>query len=175
MAFALYGDGAANQGQAAEVMPVVFSSDQPDILANLSLSPTRIWSVAHKYKTCDLCLSMLLVLLHTPVRVSLQKVLVSNMDPVVLGHGLGNFTRIWDLRLGCEPEWPLQAYNMAAIWKLPCVFVIENNHFGMGTSDTRAAKSAKYFTRGDYIPGTPVCSPGLSMPVSLDLYWPYVC
>ena len=51
----------------------------------------------------------------------------------------------------------LQAYNMAAIWQLPCVFVIENNHFGMGTSDTRASKSAKYYTRGDYIPGA-ACS-----------------
>ena len=50
----------------------------------------------------------------------------------------------------------MQAYNMAAIWQLPCVFVIENNHFGMGTADTRAAKSATYYTRGDYIPGVPL-------------------
>ena len=50
-------------------------------------------------------------------------------------------------------ECALQAYNMAAIWQLPCVFVIENNHFGMGTADTRASKSTKYYTRGDYIPG----------------------
>lgn len=58
---------------------------------------------------------------------------------------------------GVPPSEPvparLQAYNIAAIWDIPVVFVIENNHYGMGTSDRRASKSAQYYTRGDYIPG----------------------
>ena len=55
--------------------------------------------------------------------------------------------------LTCRSPAPPQAYNMAAIWRLPAVFVIENNHFGMGTADKRAAKSVEYYKRGDYIPG----------------------
>jgi len=41
-----------------------------------------------------------------------------------------------------------EAFNMAALWKLPVVFIIENNQYGMGTSVARASASPDFFKRG---------------------------
>jgi pyruvate dehydrogenase E1 component alpha subunit len=37
---------------------------------------------------------------------------------------------------------------MAALWDLPCLFVIENNQYGMGTAVTRAAAGRSLADRG---------------------------
>src|SRR6478672_3756883 len=41
-----------------------------------------------------------------------------------------------------------EALNMAALWKLPCVFIIENNRYGMGTALERASSIHDIYERG---------------------------
>ena len=41
-----------------------------------------------------------------------------------------------------------ESLNMAALWRLPVVFIIENNKYGMGTSISRSSASPDLFSRG---------------------------
>lgn len=50
-----------------------------------------------------------------------------------------------------------ESYNMASLWKLPVLYIIENNRYGMGTSAERHAAGALYRRGEGYgIPGEQV-------------------
>ncbi|AUC51863.1 pyruvate dehydrogenase (acetyl-transferring) E1 component subunit alpha [Sagittula sp. P11] len=48
-----------------------------------------------------------------------------------------------------------ETFNMAALWKLPVIFVIENNQYAMGTAQARSTSTPDLHTRGEAfgIPG----------------------
>ncbi|VAW01270.1 Pyruvate dehydrogenase E1 component alpha subunit [hydrothermal vent metagenome] len=51
-----------------------------------------------------------------------------------------------------------ETFNMAALWQLPVIFVIENNQYAMGTAQSRSTSTPDIYTRGEAfgIPGETV-------------------
>jgi pyruvate dehydrogenase E1 component alpha subunit len=64
-----------------------------------------------------------------------------NVAIACYGDGAANQGQIWE------------SANMASLWKLPMIFCIENNHYGMGTSIERHSSHSDYYQMGNHIPG----------------------
>jgi pyruvate dehydrogenase E1 component alpha subunit len=69
-----------------------------------------------------------------------------NVSLTYLGDGAANQGQVYE------------SFNMAELWKLPVVYIVENNRYAMGTAVTRSSATTDLYKRGASfdIPGEPV-------------------
>ncbi|XP_074466830.1 pyruvate dehydrogenase E1 component subunit alpha, somatic form, mitochondrial-like isoform X1 [Sebastes fasciatus] len=65
----------------------------------------------------------------------------SELSVSIYGDGAANQRQVFE------------TFNMAALWKLPIIFICENNRFAKGTPMEKASASTDFYKRGDFIPG----------------------